>query len=222
MIGAALGVSGYPSRRSIHIVVNRKLVVDSLKPAIVRRIEQSKRDFERETQSRRRMLQAIHALIERRLAEPSDELVEAVERQWKRLAVYHLLGRHRQPPSRPPLRLVQPVPDDPRDWRAYHWQLDRSRLPVSNVRNAVAALRESPMLSGIVALDQRQNAIMLKAPLPFAHWETFDFEMRRFKEQDLTALREYLQHIGLSTLSRDDCLAAVRLAASENAWWADE
>lgn len=162
MIDTALGTSAYSGRPPIHIVVNRKIILASRKPDIVRRIEQSKRDFERETQSRRRMLQAIHARIERRLAEPRDDLQEAIERQWVRVAVYHQMSGNRLQPLKSPSRLVQPVPADPQDWRARHWQLDRSRRPISNLRNAVAALCESPMLFGIIALDERQNAIVLK------------------------------------------------------------
>lgn len=218
MIGPALGVSGHPSRPTIHIVVNRKLILAS-KPDVVRHVEQSRRDFERETQSRRRMLKAINASMEGQLAASPDPLLEAINRQWDRLAVYHLLGRHRQPPSRPPLRPVQPVGTDPRDWRVRHWQLDRSLRPVSNIHNAAAALRESPLLSGVIALDERQNTIVLREPLPFACSERFDFEMRRLRDTDLTSLLEYLQAIGLSKLSLDDCRAAVRLIARENAWW---
>lgn len=185
--------------------------------AILRQVEQSSRDFRRETDTRRRLLQGFHEVLERQVQAPE---IEPIVQQLVRLAVYHqqVSRRYQQRFRKPPLRTVQPVAADPGDWRAYHWQLDNNLRPVSNLHNAVAALRESPMLSGLVALDLSQNAIMLKGPLPLAHWETFDFEMRRPKEADLSGLLEYLQSIGLVSLSRDDCLAAVRLIAAENAW----
>ncbi|MGO6879411.1 hypothetical protein ACCS44_11070 [Rhizobium ruizarguesonis] len=192
-------------------------------PATIRRIDQSRRDFERETQSRRRLLQLINADIEYRLARLPDLMMKAIEQQWQRLSAYHreANNRYQRRFRKPPPRTVTPVAADPGDWRAYHWQLDSGHRPLSNIHNAVAALRESPTLSGIIALDESQNRILLRGPLPLARWETFNFEMRRLKDTDLTGLLEYLQSIGLATLSRDDCVAAVRLVARENAWWPD-
>jgi two-component sensor histidine kinase len=52
-------------------------------PATIRRIDQSRRDFQREIQSRRRLLAAIHEEMEH--AGPSDPFVEDIERQCQRL-----------------------------------------------------------------------------------------------------------------------------------------
>jgi len=186
---------------------------------LLQQIEQSRRDFERETQSRRRLLQDILEEMEKGRRE-LDPLIDDIERQWCQLNIhyYEVSRRYQRRFKKPPRRTVPPVPVDPHDWRAYHWQLDENHKPISNLHNATAALREAPELSGILALDQSQNAIVLKGPLPFAHWESLDFEMRRLKDADLSALLEYLHKIGLALLSREDCLAAVRLIAAENAW----
>jgi len=188
--------------------------------ALLARIDADRRAFNRETLSRRRLLQSIHEDIEAHI-EPPDPLTADIQRQWQRLYAYNaeVRLRYQRRFKRPPPRTVRPVPADPDDWRAYHWQLDASNHPISNVHNAAAALRESPALSGLVALDKGQRAVVLKGPLPFAFWEALDFEMRRMKDEDLSGLLEYLQAIGLATLTREDCLAAVRLIARENAWW---
>ncbi len=185
---------------------------------LIARIDESRRDFQREIQSRRRLLQSIHDEPEAQL--PLDPLMGAIEQQWQRLYAHYgeVSRRYRRRFKKPPPRTIKPLVADPDDWRAFHWQLDSNSRPISNVANAVAAMREAPELSGLIALDETTSKIMLKGPLPFAHWETFTFEMRQLKDADLTGLLEYLQIGGLATLTRDDCLAAVRMIARENAW----
>jgi hypothetical protein len=181
-------------------------------------IAQSKRDFERETLSRRRLLSTLEPPA------PADPLDEAIAAQWDRLARYHqeVQRRYTRRFKKPPPRKVAPIVINEDDWRCWHWQLDEYDRPISNLHNALASLREDPALSGIVALDLERNTIMLKAPLPFAHWDSFDdFEMRKLKDADLSGLLDYVQASGLATLTREVLLDAVRLIARENAWVPD-
>lgn len=53
-------------------------------PSVVRLIEQSRRDFQREVQSRRRLLAVIHEEMEQR-AQPPDALLEGIEQQELRV-----------------------------------------------------------------------------------------------------------------------------------------
>lgn len=63
--------------------------------ALIEDIEQSRRDFEREKQSRRRLLQGIHGSMERRRAEQPESLLEDIERQWPRLCADYREYRRR-------------------------------------------------------------------------------------------------------------------------------
>lgn len=154
--------------------------------------------------------------FDKEMAERRERLT--IRYQWFRLSQYHQdvraryfrrFGKHHK-------RLVEPVRPDRNDWRSWLWQFGPDNRPISNIHNAAIALRESPALSGIIALDEAGKTIQLLGPLPFAHWESLNFETRRLRDDDLTGLVDYLQSIGLATLSRDEALAAVRLIAREN------
>ncbi|MDX0610869.1 hypothetical protein [Sinorhizobium medicae] len=108
-------------------------------------------------------------------------------------------------------------------WKEAWWRMDKDHRPLSTLENALIALREHPALSGIIGLNESDNRIYLKAPLPFDHWDFGrDFTMRRLRDDDLTGLLEFVQAGGLATLTREDCLAAVRRIARENAWRPDD
>jgi len=147
-----------------------------------------------------------------------------IRRQMWRIGVYNLAVRSRYERrfKRPIKRKVQPVEKNEDDWRSQYWRFDEADRPLSTIENALIALRESPMLAGVIALELVANKIMLKAPLPLDHFDIFHFDMRPLRDDDLTGLVEYLQHLGLASLSRDDCLAAVRRIARENAWRCDD
>ncbi|EJL53930.1 hypothetical protein PMI09_02795 [Rhizobium sp. CF122] len=63
---------------------NLELQARTERHALIRHIEQSRRDFEREIQSRRKLLATYQKDMEQR-AEPPDPLLEDIERQWQRL-----------------------------------------------------------------------------------------------------------------------------------------
>lgn len=125
--------------------------------------------------------------------------------------------------GKPRPKFVPKVKRDERDWRSTEWRLDANNRPLSTIENALKALRDWPELSGVIGLNSYSGKIYLKARLPWDHWDVGkEFEMRRLRDDDLTGILEYLQAEGLATLTRDDCLAAVRRIARENEWRPEE
>jgi hypothetical protein len=105
------------------------------------------------------------------------------------------------------------------DWQA-HCQCDREGNLRSNLANALVALREAPKLQALFSYDEMMRAPLLMKSVPNAGVPdpvgapAFDLP-RPVRDVDVTAVQEWLQRAGLSTVSKDTTHQAVDLCASE-------
>ena len=112
------------------------------------------------------------------------------------------------------------LPTGNSDWLG-ECQLNASGMPLNNVVNAALGLRRDPSLIGAVAYDAFAETVMLMRPLPrpyeAAQKEDEDeFEQRPWRDSDTERVQEWLQIVGLNTLSRSNTETAVNLVALEN------
>lgn len=108
-----------------------------------------------------------------------------------------------------------------RAWeRLGNLQMSDSGKPLSNLRNTLWMLRSLPALSGIVALDEMEGAAVLLRPVPRYGQlqEMSDFKPRRLTDNDVTAILEYLQAAGLTSLNATVAHLAVDLRTGECAF----
>ena len=109
-----------------------------------------------------------------------------------------------------------------RDWMA-HCQTDNDGKLRSNLANALMALREAPELQGLFSYDEMLRAPLLVKSVPGAGLpdpigaKPCDLP-RPVRDVDVTAVQEWLQRAGLSTVSKDTTHQAVDLCASERAF----
>ena len=96
-------------------------------------------------------------------------------------------------------------------------QKNRHREPISNVANAMLALREDNQLAEIFAYDLMQRTGFVVGSLPGNdHSET---QLRRpIRDVDVIKVQEYLQLAGLTRLGKDTAHQAVDLRARERAF----
>ena len=101
------------------------------------------------------------------------------------------------------------------------WQRDDRGQPISNLANAMHALRNDSALAGMLAFDLMQGAVILNHPVPSpAEPDALpddDFRPRTLCDNDLSRLQEYLQVRGLMRLSRDTTHQAAEARANEGA-----
>jgi predicted P-loop ATPase len=93
---------------------------------------------------------------------------------------------------------------------------DRGR-PVSNVANVLAVLRGMSEVKHCFSYDEMLCATMIVAPLPvpFGAFANEAGDARLVRDTDVTQLQEWLQHIGLPKIGRDQVFEAVDLRAME-------
>jgi putative DNA primase/helicase len=106
------------------------------------------------------------------------------------------------------------------DWLS-ECQTGSGDMPLNNVANAALGLRRDSSLTGCVAYDAFAETVMLMRPLPrpyeAAQKEDEDeFEQRPWRDSDTERVQEWLQIVGLNTLSRINTETAVNLVALEN------
>ncbi len=127
-------------------------------------------------------------------------------------------------------------------------QITDRGTPIPNVHNTLIALREDPNLKSLLSYDQMKRAVLLVSPAPAipkdedtpagdaggggaaedrkdrkeskpaeAADEEEEFP-RPVRDTDITAIQEYLQHAGMSRISKDITHQAVDKRAEENAF----
>jgi len=96
------------------------------------------------------------------------------------------------------------------------WQVNDKGQPQSNLANALHALRSASELAGIVSRDDMLRADMLERPVPKS--VTPYAGLRPIRDTDVTAVQEWLQRAGLSSLTKDATHQAVQKRASERAY----
>lgn len=94
-------------------------------------------------------------------------------------------------------------------------QTDKRGEPISNLANAMIAMRADPQLSAVVAYDEMLRAPVLVGSLPGAGEL---LEQRPVRDTDVTAAQEYLQHAGLKRIGKETVHQAVDLRAQERAF----
>lgn len=104
----------------------------------------------------------------------------------------------------------RPPPDLLGDCRQY-LQFERGR-PVASMRNLCILLREHDALAALLRSDA-DGRVWLMGRLP-DDWEP-GFEPRPITNNDITALHEFLEGLGLPPLSRRDLLFAIHRVAAE-------
>ncbi len=82
----------------------------------------------------------------------------------------------------------------------------------SNLANAMVALREAPELRDRFAYDEMLRAALLMKPLPGS---TSHSAPRPVRDEDVTAVQEWLQLAGLTSVTKDTVHSAVDLRAGE-------
>jgi hypothetical protein len=96
---------------------------------------------------------------------------------------------------------------------------DRGRL-VSDVANVLAVLRGVPAVEQCFSYDEMLCQTMLVAPLPALNGGIANAagDPRPIQDTDVTRLQEWLQHIGLPKIGRDQVFQAVDLRAVERSY----
>ncbi len=111
----------------------------------------------------------------------------------------------------------RPPRDTLGDCRQY-LQFERGR-PMASMRNLCVLLREHGALAALLRSD-REGWVWLMGPMP-EDWEP-GFEPRPICNDDITALHEFIEGLGLPPLSRRDLLFAVHRVAAERPFDRDE
>lgn len=113
---------------------------------------------------------------------------------------------------------ARPANDARRTWLA-DCTMDEKGRPVSNLANALHALRCDDALAGLLSYDEMSLAVMLDAAIPAAAdphaLPDDDFRRREITDSDIIGLQEYLQLAGLPRLTKDTLHDAVTRRASE-------
>ena len=97
-------------------------------------------------------------------------------------------------------------------WLA-HCQYNKDGNLRSNLVNTLVALREAPALREMFAYDD-----MLRAPILMKSLSEEAFTSRPVRDEDVTAVQEWLQRAGLTSVSKDTVHQAVDARARERAF----
>ncbi len=96
------------------------------------------------------------------------------------------------------------------------WQVNDKGSPRSNLANALHALRNAPELADALSRDDMLRADMLERPVPQSLVPHSG--LRPIRDVDVTAVQEWLQRAGLSSVTKDTTHQAVQGRASERAY----
>jgi predicted P-loop ATPase len=107
----------------------------------------------------------------------------------------------------------QPEPPTYEGWEK--WLQREGEKPLSNLANAVTALRACPDLIGIVMYDQMARVTMMAHRPPASRIEAVPADGRPIRDSDVTALQEWLQRHGMRGMAKDTVHQAVDLVAQE-------
>jgi predicted P-loop ATPase len=105
------------------------------------------------------------------------------------------------------------------DWLAGA-QVDHRGDPVSNIANAMLALRRVPVLARAFRFDEMSRQAILASELPCAEErdDEPDILPRAVRDTDATQLQEWFQWQGLKSIPRETVHSAIDLRARENAF----
>jgi predicted P-loop ATPase len=98
-------------------------------------------------------------------------------------------------------------------------QTDTNAEPRANLYNVMLALRDDPRLTDLLAYDEMERTAILKRPVPAKVIQSGEsFEPRAVRDEDVSAMQEFLQAAGLERLGRDVMHQAVDLRARERSY----
>jgi len=98
------------------------------------------------------------------------------------------------------------------------WQTSDEGTPRSNLANALHALRHAPELAELFARDEMLRADILFNQVPSRVFAEPWAGPRPLRDTDVTAVQEWLQRVGLTSLTKDATHQAVAKRASERAF----
>ena len=98
------------------------------------------------------------------------------------------------------------------------WQVNEADRPRSNLANAMRALRCAREMDALFARDMMLRTDMLLKPVPGSIVAPHSMGSRPVRDSDVTAVQEYLQKAGLTSVGKDTIHQAVELRASERAF----
>lgn len=96
------------------------------------------------------------------------------------------------------------------------WQVNDKGMPRSNLANALHSLRNAPELADALSRDDMLRADMLEQAVPLSRVPHTG--LRPIRDVDVTAIQEWLQRAGLSSVTKDTTHQAVQGRASERAY----
>ena len=96
------------------------------------------------------------------------------------------------------------------------WQVNDKGMPRSNLANALHSLRNAPELTDALSRDDMLRADMLEQAVPLSRVPHTG--LRPIRDVDVTAIQEWLQRAGLSSVTKDTTHQAVQGRASERAY----
>ncbi len=100
------------------------------------------------------------------------------------------------------------------NWK-FGWQRTKDKRPLNNLANALHALRHAVQVQNAFAYDEMLRADMLLEAVP----EVEDFDgPRPVRDTDITAVQEWLQREGLTTIGQATVHQAVEARARERAF----
>lgn len=100
------------------------------------------------------------------------------------------------------------------DWITRCMTEGHDNTPVPNLANAVTALRDDPALRDAFAYDEMACTALLMTTLPGANASKIA-EPRPLRDEDATAVQEYLQLAGIARMGRDTVHQAIEARARE-------
>ncbi|KKN73673.1 hypothetical protein LCGC14_0398740 [marine sediment metagenome] len=105
----------------------------------------------------------------------------------------------------------------PGDWLP-QCATDGNGRPISNLANVMIGLRTDQNLLDLVALDEMLGIEVLQKPLPGEAVQPEGFKARAMTDEDVSAIQEYLQQVGLRRVGKDTTFQAISLRARERAY----
>ncbi len=96
-------------------------------------------------------------------------------------------------------------------------QRDDRGAPLTNLTNALTALRAAPAMAGVIAYDEMGRQPMILLPIP-GDQKAYPPGERPMTDTDLGVIQEWMQRNGMRRMARETVAHAVEMVAAENAY----
>jgi Virulence-associated protein E/RepB DNA-primase from phage plasmid len=148
-----------------------------------------------------------------------DDLEEIMRRHPKGCAIKYLkpADRLRKEIDRVWCKAENKIAEDDAHW-INDCIRDEHGRPLSNLANAMIALRRDPALKDLVAYDEMLCAAILQDRVPGAAADEEPFTARPVRDEDVSGIQEFLQIAGLKKIGKDTVHQAIDMRARECAF----